>query len=252
MGRVIFTVDGPIATIALDNPDKHNAVDAEMRAGLTEAYASIGSDDAIRVAIIRGAGAGSFCAGGAIDGYLEANALGPDAAQLPRIPRPYPATKPFIAAMLGYALGGGFALALSCDLRVAGQGARMGPTGLRLGAVQGAQTISRLTRLIGASKALEVLLLSKRLTAQQAADMGLVQAVTDDDKVFDTAMEWARTIAEFSPWAVAMTKKLVYETQHLPLDQAIAWEDATAAEAYTRPEALAGFSAFRDRRKPHC
>jgi enoyl-CoA hydratase/carnithine racemase len=250
VGRIIFTVDGPVATIALDNPDSHNAVDKAMREELAAAYEQIESSQDIRVAIIHGADLGSFCAGGFINGYLEGNVFGPDAAPLPRIPRPYPSTKPYIAAMLGYALGGGFALALSCDLRVAGTGAKMGPTGLKLGAVQGAQTITRLTRLIGASKALEVLLLSKRLTGEEAAQMGLVHAVTDDSKVLEIAKDWANTIAEFSPWTVAMTKKLVYEASHLPLDQAMEWEDQVATEGYRRPEALEGFTAFKQGRRP--
>jgi len=249
VGRIIFTVDGPVATIALDNPNNHNAVDKPMRAELAAAYEQIENNQDVRVAIIHGADAGSFCAGGDIDAYLEANVFGPDAAPLPRIPRPYPSTKPYIAAMRGYALGGGFALALSCDLRVAGTGARMGPTGLKLGAVQGAQTITRLTRLIGASKALEVLLLSKRLSGEEAASMGLVHAVTDNTKVLEVATEWANTIAQFSPWTVSMTKKLVYEASHLPLDQAMEWEDQVATEGYRRPEALEGFTAFKDGRR---
>jgi enoyl-CoA hydratase/carnithine racemase len=250
VGRIMFTVDGPVATIALDNPDNHNSVDKPMREELAAAYQQIENNADVRVAIIHGANAGSFCAGGFIDGYLEGNAFGPEAEPLPRIPRPYPATKPYIAAMLGYALGGGFALALSCDLRVAGTGAKMGPTGLKLGAVQGAQTITRLTRLIGASKALEVLLLSKRVSGEEAASMGLVHAVTDDSKVLDVARDWASTIAQFSPWTVSMTKKLVYEAQHLPLDQAVEWEDKVATEGYQRPEALEGFTAFKEGRRP--
>lgn len=250
MGRIIFTVDGPVAMIALDSPDNHNAVDAAMRTALTEAYGTIDKDESIRVGVIHGANGGSFCAGGSIDGYLEANVFGPDAAPLPRIPRPFPSRKPYIAAMTGFALGGGFALALTCDLRVAGRGAQMGPTGLKLGAVQGAQTITRLTRLLGGSRALEVLLLSKRLSGEQAAQIGLVNEVVDDDKVLEKALEWARTIAGFSPWTVAMTKQLVHEGQHLSLEDAIAWEDQVATEAYKRPEALEGFTAFKERRQP--
>jgi len=250
MGRINFSIDGPIATIALENPDKHNAVDAQMREELTAAYQRIENDDALRVAIICGADNGSFCAGGSIDGYLDGKVIGPGAAHLPRIPRPYPSRKPYIAAICGYALGGGFALALACDLRVAGKGAKMGPTGLKLGAVQGAQTISRLTRLVGASRALEVLLLSKRLTGEKAAELGIVNGVTDDDKVMEEAQDWARTLAEFSPWTLAMTKKLVYEVQHLSLQDAIDWEDKVATEGYERPEALEGFTAFTQGRKP--
>lgn len=249
MGQVTLSVNDRVAVITLDNPASHNAVDEPMRTALAEAYDRIETDEHIRVAIIRGSEGGSFCSGGSIDGYLEINAFGPDGCGPPKIPRPYPARKPFIAAITGYALGGGFSLAVSCDLRVAGGSAQMGPTGLRLGAVQGAQTISRLTRLVGASEALGILLLSKRLGAEEAERIGLVHAVAEDAAVFETALSWATTIAQFDPWAVQMTKQLVYEAQHLPLAEAVVWEDEVAAEGYRRPEALAGFLAFRNRRR---
>ena len=145
-------------------------------------------------------------------------------------------------------MGGGFALALACDLRIAGRGATLGPSGLRRGAVQGAQQSQRLSRLIGASKALELLLLSRYVGGEEAAQMGLAQAVVDDDQVMNTALEWAATIAGYSPWAVARTKQLVYEGQHLPLAEAFAWEEEVAAEGYRRPEALEGFTAFTEGR----
>lgn len=249
MGQVHYSVEDGIALIALDNPASHNAVDAAMRAGLEEAYEAVDKDDNVRVAIIHGANGGSFCSGGSIDGYLELKVFGPEGGGLPKIPRPYPARKPYIAAMRGYALGGGFALCLSCDLRIAGKGAKMGPTGLKFGAVQGAQTISRLTRLIGQSRALGVLLMSKRLGAEDAERIGLVHAVTDDADVLDTAKQWAMTIAGFDPWAVAQTKQLAYEAFHLPLSESVSWEDQVTQEGYRRPEALAGFSAFKDKRR---
>lgn len=249
MGRIGFAVDGHIAVVTLDNPDKHNAVDAPMREALTQAYDRIEADDAIRVAVIHGAGGKSFCAGGSIDGYLEKNAFGPDGTGVPAIPRPWPATKPYIAAINGYALGGGYALALSCDLRVVGRNARIGPSGLKRGTVQGAQTISRLTRLVGSSRAMQILLLSRELTGQEAAEFGLAELV-EDDQVMAKAMEWASTIAEFSPWTVAQTKRLVLDAAHLSLKDAIAWETEVGAEAYRRPDAAEGFAAFKERRKP--
>lgn len=249
MGTVDFSKADGIATVTLNNPGVKNAVDAPMRKALTEAYAEIERDPEIRVAIIHGVGDQAFCSGGFIDGYLEGNAFGPGGSGPPAIPRPWPAAKPYIAAINGYALAGGFALALSCDLRVVGKSARIGPTGLKRGAVQGAQTIARLTRLLGASKALEILLLSKYLTGEEAAACGLAM-LADDDKVMETALEAARTIAGFSPWAVAKTKQLVYEAQHLPLAEAIAMEEAVAAEGYRREDALEGFSAFSEKRQP--
>jgi enoyl-CoA hydratase/carnithine racemase len=248
VGRIDFQVAEHIATITLDNPAKRNAVDAPMRDGLRAAYERIESDDDIRVAVIRGAGDKAFSSGGDIDGYHQVDAFGPEGGGVPPIPRPWPIWKPFIAAINGYAVGGGFALALACDLRVVGRGATIGPSGLRRGAVQGAQQSQRLSRLIGTSKALELLLLSKYVSGEEAASFGLAQAVVDDDAVMDTALEWARTIAGYSPWAVQRTKQLVYEGQHLPLGEAFAWEDEVAAEGYRSPDALAGFRAFTEGR----
>jgi enoyl-CoA hydratase/carnithine racemase len=249
VGRIDLQVAEHIATITLDNPAKRNAVDAPMREGLRAAYDRVECDDDIHVAVLRGAGDQAFSSGGYIDGYHEVNAFGPDGGGPPPIPRPRPIWKPFIAAINGYAVGGGFALALACDLRVVGRGATLGPSGLRRGAVQGAQQSQRLTRLVGASKALELLLLSRYVSGEEAAGFGLAQAVVDDDEVMNTAMEWARTIAGYSPWAVARTKQLVYEGQHLPLAEAFAWEEEVAAEGYRRADALEGFAAFSEGRE---
>ena len=250
MGRIDFSVQDGIAVVVLDNPAKRNAVDAEMRAGLTEAYTRIQEDDDIRVAVIRGAGDKAFSSGGDIDAYQENSSFGPEGSGPPPIPRPWPIWKPFIAAIQGYAVGGGFALALACDLRVVGRSARMGPTGLWRGAVQGAQQSQRLTRLIGLSKALELLLLARTVDGEEAAAIGLAQRVVADDDVVDVAMEWAGTIAGYSPWAVARTKELAYQGQNMPLAEAFAWEANVALEGYRREDALEGFSAFTERRDP--
>jgi enoyl-CoA hydratase/carnithine racemase len=99
------------------------------------------------------------------------------------------------------------------------------------------------------SKALELLLLSKYVDGEEAERIGLANIVVDDDQVETTAMEWAATIASYSPWAVARTKELVYRGFDLPVGEALAWESSVALEGYRRPEALAGFSAFTERRE---
>lgn len=246
MGAIRFSVDAGIARIVLDNPTVHNAVDAPMRTGLTEAYAEVEANDDIRVAVLYGADGGSFCSGGYIDGYQEAGAFGPDGSGPPPIPRPWPIWKPFIAAIRGYAVGGGFALALACDLRVVGRGAQIGPSGLRRGVVQVAGQSQRLPRLIGVSKALELLLLSKYVDGAEAARIGLANAVVDDDQVEAAALEWARTIASYNPWAVARTKELVYRGIDMPMDEGLAWESQVGLEGYRTTEALEGFAAFTD------
>jgi enoyl-CoA hydratase/carnithine racemase len=244
MGKIHFSVKDHVALIVLDNQKKRNAVDAQMREGLEKAYQQIIEDDDIRVAVMTGAGDKAFSTGGDISAYSEAGVFGPGANPLPPIPRPWPIWKPFIAAIQGYAVGGGFALALACDLRVVGESAQIGPSGLRRGAVQGAQQSQRLTRLIGMSKATELLLLSRYVGGKEAADIGLAQVCVEDHKVLDQAMEWAKTIAGYSPWAVQKTKQLIYEGFNMPLDDAFAWEAELTKEGYSRDDALEGFSSF--------
>src|SRR5690606_27087907 len=134
--------------------------------------------------------------------------------------------------------------AIACDLRVVGRGAQIGPSGLRRGAVQGAQQSQRLPRLIGVSKALELLLLSRYVGGEEAAAIGLAQGVADDDRVMDMAMNWARTIAGYDPWAVRKTKELVYRSLDLPMDEGVALEAEVMKQSYSRAEALSGFAAF--------
>jgi enoyl-CoA hydratase/carnithine racemase len=249
MGEIHLSAANGVASLVLDNPDVHNAVDAPMRRGLDEAYNEVRTNDDIRAVVISGARAGtSFCSGGYIDGYQESGAFGPEGSGPPPVPRPWPIWKPFIAAIRGYALGGGFALALTCDLRVVGRGATLGAPGLRRGVVQGAGQSVRLPRLIGASKALELLLLSKYIDGEEAARIGLANVAVDDDDVETTAMEWAATIASYDPWVVARTKELVYGGMCLSIDDGLAREAEVALEGYRRPEALAGFTAFTDGR----
>jgi enoyl-CoA hydratase/carnithine racemase len=249
MGTVHFDVVDGVARMVLDNPAVHNAVDAPMRAALQDAYREVESNDGIRVAVISGSVEGrSFCSGGYIDGYQEAGSFGPEGAGPPPIPRPWPVWKPFIAAIRGYAVGGGFALALTCDLRVVGRKAPIGPSGLRRGVVQGAGQSQRLSRLVGMSKALELLLLSSYVDGEEAGRIGLANLVVDDDSVEDSAMEWARTIASYDPWTVARTKELVHRGFDMPVDDALAWEADVALEGYRRPEAEAGFNAFTESR----
>ena len=134
-------------------------------------------------------------------------------------------------------------------LRVVGRGAKIGPSGLRRGVAQVAGQSQRLPRLIGVSKALELLLLSKYVDGAEAARIGLANAVVDDDQVEATALEWARTIASYNPWAVARTKELVYRGIDMPVDDGLAWESQVGLEGYRTPEALEGFAAFTDARK---
>lgn len=249
MGNIHLDVADHIATIVIDNPEKRNAIDGKMSLELDRAYDEITTNDDIRVAIITGQGPLAFCAGGYIPAYVENGVVG-STGDKPRtpLPKPWRIWKPFIGAIRGAAVGGGFGLALSCDLRVAAHDATIGPSGLRRGVVQGGQQTQRLTRIIPFARALEILLLSKYLTGAEAYEVGLVNKAVEGDDVLPTAREWARTIAEFSPYAVQNTKRLAYEGYDMDWDKAFAWEEEITADSFRRPDAQEGFTSFFEKR----
>lgn len=250
MGRIGFEVADGIATVTLDNQTVRNAVDATMSEQLAHAYEQIETRDDIRVAVITGAGDRAFSSGGYIPGYLD-NAVVGTGATTPRIPLPKPwrIWKPFIAAIRGACVAGGFGLALACDLRVAAEDATIGPSGLKRGAIPGGEQTQRLIRLIGLSRALEVLLLSRYIDGVEAHRLGIVHRVVPSDQVLDTAYELARTLAGFPPGAVATTKRLAYEGLDLPWDEAFAWEEQLTAESFRTADAREGFAAFVEHRQ---
>jgi enoyl-CoA hydratase/carnithine racemase len=153
-----------------------------------------------------------------------------------------------IAAINGYCVGGGFGLALSCDLRIAGPDSKIGPSGLRRGVYQGGTQTQRLIRLITFPKALEMLLLSKYVSGTEAAEMGLVNEVVDEQLVLPRAMELAGHIAEFNPEAVRATKMMAYRGLHLDWEAAFAF-DLEALDASMRTaSAQEGFGSFTEKR----
>jgi enoyl-CoA hydratase/carnithine racemase len=249
VGEVRFEVKNAVATITLDNTAKRNAVDATMSPQLDEAYRKVESDDRIRVAIITGEGDLAFCSGGDIASYLDGNVVGAGGTgQRTPLPKPWKIWKPFIAAIRGACVGGGFGLALACDLRVAALDARIGPSGLRRGAIPGGQQTQRLIRLVSMSKALEILLLSEYLTGEAAADIGLVQRAVPGAQVMAVAREWAERIASFSPGAVQATKRLAYLGLDRTWDESFEWEEQLTVESFKTDDAREGFASFNEHR----
>lgn len=250
MGEVRFEQRNAVAMIVLSHPEARNSVTPEMSAELTEAYREVEANDSIRAAVISGHGE-DFCTGGHIHSYVAEDVMGPGGTgQRSVLAKPWPAAKPFIAAIEGYCVGGGFGLALACDLRVAATDARIGPSGLRRGMVPGSQQIQRVVREITFSKALEILLLSRYLSGEEAASLDLVQRAVVPGGALAAAEEWAERIASFSPWAVQRTKELAYDHLHEPWDDAFAVEERVTDESARHPDALEGFNAFIERREP--
>jgi enoyl-CoA hydratase/carnithine racemase len=250
MGTIDFEVKDFVAHITINNPDKRNAVDSAMAAQLAAAYDEVDRRNDVRVVIISGAGGRSFCAGGNIPDYVGKIVGSEGTGQRTVLPKPWRMSVPVIGAIEGFAVGGGFILALTCDIRVAGASTKMGPSGLKRGIVNGATCTTRLVRLVGLGNALECLLTSEYMDAAKAHHIGLVQRVVPDGGAVEAAMELALTIAQFSPDAVAATKRIAYDGIDLTWDQSLTWEEAVTEENYRTPDADEGYSSFVERRVP--
>jgi len=166
------------------------------------------------------------------------------------LPKPWRVYKPVIAAIEGWCVGGGFALAVACDLRVASATSTFGQAGLKRGVVNGQQTATRLTRQIGMANALDLLLLSKWIDGTEAHRIGLVQRLTEPGGAMAEALEMARTIASFSPDAVQGTKRLAYDNHDLSWDEALDWELEVSERSFRTADSLEGFTAFAEKREP--
>lgn len=251
MSEVRFEREGAIAWITLDNPAKLNAIDAGMGQRLADAYREIDANPEIRVAVLTGAGEKAFSTGGDMSGYVS-GALGAEGTGEPApLPKPDKLAKPVIAAIRGHCLAGAFGLALACDLRIVATDVKMGPSGLKRGVVPGSQQTERLVKLVPFGKALEILLLSRYIGADEALACGLVQRVVPPDQLLAAAREWAETIAGFSPRAIRDTKKLAYDTLTMQWEEAIAHGKGVMKQSFQTEDGLEGFRAFLEKRAPN-
>jgi enoyl-CoA hydratase len=201
------TEHGVVAHVTLDRPEVRNAIDLTMIRELGAIIDDLAADDAVRVAILAGEGGKAFAAGADIAQLKErgaSDALRKINAALFRRWEDQPI--PTIAAIRGWALGGGCELAMACDLRVAGEGAKLGQPEVGLGILPGAGAIQRLPRLVGIGKAKELIFTGRIIGATEAQQIGLVNQVVPDDQVLAAARELAMTIAKQGTLAVRISK----------------------------------------------
>ncbi len=261
-----------IVVLTIDRPDRRNALSNKVLAELHEAVDRISSDPVIRVVILTGAGAG-FSAGadmkggpeesqglggtptGAIDEQAQNSVVRTFASQefmagiFEKIHR---LRQPVIAAVNGAAVGGGFALALACDVRYAAESATFGAVFIKRGvSACDMGTSYHLPRLVGASRSAELLLTGRTFDAAEALAMGLVLDVVPDGQVIDRALITAREIAENGPLAVWMTKETMWQTVDSPsLRHALDLENRTQIMCTGTGELAEAFAAFREGRTP--
>ena len=251
--NLLLEKDGPLATITFNNPKALNALTVATFEGLDQLLAELEKDAEIRVVILTGAGEKAFIAGGDIShlGTLDVDSAREFALLAQRvIDRLEAFPKPVIAAINGFALGGGCELALACSLRIASSSALLGLPEVQLGLMPGYGGTQRLTRLIGRGRALEMMLTGKPVTADQAMQWGLVNAVAEPEELENLVNKLAEKLARSAPCAMRGILEAAGGGADLALPEALELEAEKFTGLFETEDMREGTAAFLEKRKP--
>jgi E-phenylitaconyl-CoA hydratase len=255
MPSVELTIKNHVATVLLNRPEALNSVDPEMRGLLHETWDRVHHDDDIRVIIVTGAGDKAFCSGSDLKKTMPPaetpaqQILGSSIAHASLIAN-LKTDKPMIAAINGYAMGGGMELALACDIRICTENAQFALPEVKVGSMPGAGGTVRLPRYIGRSDAMLMLLTGKRTDAQEAYRIGLVSKIVPQAELMAAAHEIADAIVANAPLSVRAVKRMVQQTDDMPLPYAMDAERAMFGLLYNSEDRLEGRKAYAEKRKP--
>jgi enoyl-CoA hydratase/carnithine racemase len=242
---VTLQVEDGVGTIRLDRP-KMNAINEQLHFEVRAAALEAGKREEVRAVVLYG-GERVFAAGADIKAMSQLDGTGMVAwgreltnsfTEVARIP------KPVIAAVTGYALGGGYELALCADFRVLGASAKIGQPEIQLGIIPGAGGTQRLSRLVGPAKAKDLIFTGRHVGAEEALEIGLADAVVPDDEVYATAVAMARKFAAGPPLALAAAKQAVDEGLELPIDDGLKLESRLFAELFSTEDQKVGMTSF--------
>ncbi|MEO6392894.1 MAG: enoyl-CoA hydratase-related protein [Pyrinomonadaceae bacterium] len=241
-----------VAIITINRPDKLNALNIQTRTEGAAALNELAADDSVNVVVITGAGEKSFVAGADIGEFAGRTPL--TQREVMRGPSLFTAfdnfSKPVIAMINGFCLGGGCELALACDLRIASDRARFGQPEINLGIIPGGGGTQRLTRLVGEGKAMEMILTGDMVDAQTALSIGLVNMVFPAAELTEKTLEIAAKIAEKSPIATRLAKESVKLASRSNLDEGLRREVDLFALCFSSKDKDEGVAAFLEKRKP--
>ena len=250
---LLFELRDGIAIVTVNRPDKLNALNDLVITELGQVAERVGTDADIRGVILTGAGAKAFVAGADIAelGQADMETARALSTKGSRVFRHFEqCLKPVIAAVNGFALGGGCELAMACHLRIASENAKFGQPEVKLGTCPGYGGTVRLPRLVGRGRATELLLTGGMIDAQEALRIGLVNRVVPQDQLLAEAEKLVRAMLEQGPLAVAMCLQMVDDQEHLALDDALALESRRFGELAGTADFREGTGAFLAKRKP--
>jgi enoyl-CoA hydratase len=250
---ILYAADEHVATVTLNRPDVLNAQNDTLRRELYDVFTALMTDDGVKVVVITGAGDRAFSAGADIREFVEP--ASPVQLRERRKRIEYRSVmercaQPIIAAINGFALGGGLELALACDIRVAAENATLGLTEIDLAIIPGGGGTQRLPRLVGRGKALEMILTGARIPAAEALRIGLVERVVPKGEALAAATELARTIAAKAPIALRYAKEAVVKGLGMALEDGLRLEGDLSTLLRTTDDRVEGAKAFLEKRKP--
>jgi enoyl-CoA hydratase len=250
---IIYEKSEGVATITLNRPEALNAFSKEVVEEILRALEDVKNDENVRVVVLTGAGEKAFSAGADIKAMAGMTAL--KARELSLMGESLCLAlenleKPVVAAINGYALGGGLEVAMACDLRIASENARMGQTEVNFGLIPGWGGTQRLTRLVGMTKAKELVFTGKMLDGRTAEQLGLINMVTPADKFRETVKQFALELASKAPVALKVAKALINKGANIGLDSALALEREGFGVVASSEDLKEGVSAFTEKRKP--
>ncbi len=250
MELVIVERSGAVATLTLNRPEAKNALSHPLMKRLHEALWDLEKDGAVRAVILSG-GPGGFSAGADIkemDGAsAQALARDPHLSHWDYVGQ-YP--KPLVAAVSGFAFGGGLELALACDMIVCGETARLGQPEINIGVIPGAGGTQRLARALGKALASELVMTGRPLSARRAYDLGLVNRVVSDETVLAEARRLADEIAARPPLAVQAAKRAILAAAEKPLSESLQIERRLFYSLFETQDQKEGMRAFIEKRQP--
>ena len=252
--QVLFDVEaGGIARITVNRPDKLNALSGIVIAELRDVFGHIAQEPAIRAAILTGAGEKAFVAGADIKelaalSLLQARELSLRGQQTFRLIEAL--SKPTVAAVNGFALGGGLELAMACTVRFASENAKLGQPEVKLGLIPGYGGTQRLPRLVGRGRAMELLLAGDPISAAEAYRIGLVNAVVPQAELLNHCRSWLTKVLANGPVAVTLTMDTVDAGMNVGLEEGLRMEAAAFGMCATTEDYREGTSAFLEKRKP--
>ncbi len=245
MSAVLVERDGPVTVVTLNRPEVRNAVDGPTAQALADAFRAFDEDDSARVAVFHGAN-GNFCAGGdlkAMAGQTRRNRL-ETTGDGPMGPSRMLLSKPVIGAICGFAVAGGLELALWCDLRIVERSAVLGVFCRRFGVPLIDGGTIRLPRLIGLSRALDMILTGRAVDADEALAFGLANRVVDDGTARASAIELAHQLAALPQTCMRNDRRSAYEQFGMSLDDALSHEFALGLDSLATGDSFRGATRF--------